>query len=372
MGAAPTTATVGSTGFTYNSDTLALNDVQNFVLNAGTGINTLTQNSQPAGTVGFNYGGGTDDLIVNAGTYTFAAAAPGTGITADVLDSITIASGAKVVMATPDVHGDRHVLELNHLYIAGSTNAWQGSLDLTSNDLVVHNGNVAQLTNQLASGYGTAATYWKGQGISSSAAAGDPSYLTALGVELNTGLTGQALFGSGAPLGMFDKQNTSASDVLIKYTYYGDANLDGKVDGSDYADIDNGFTGHLTGWANGDFNYDGVVDGSDYTLIDNAFNMQGVTMAAVIAADIAQPTILFSTPAAAVSAPPAATAPVVNVVKPATKTAPVVKITKPKASGFASNLFQSRNPIGLPGSNVSSIEQTLEKKDLLDGLANAD
>ena len=28
------------------------------------------------------------------------------------------------------------------------------------------------------------------------------------------------------------------NDVLVKYTYYGDANLDGKVDGSDYSRID--------------------------------------------------------------------------------------------------------------------------------------
>jgi hypothetical protein len=69
----------------------------------------------------------------------------------------------------------------------------------------------------------------------------------------------------------------------VKYTYYGDANLDGQVDGSDYTKIDNGFNNHLTGWLNGDFNYDSAVDGSDYTLIDNAFNQQGASAAAVIA-----------------------------------------------------------------------------------------
>jgi hypothetical protein len=73
--------------------------------------------------------------------------------------------------------------------------------------------------------------------------------------------------------------------VLVKYTYYGDANLDGKVDGSDYSIIDNTYlhenfsngvaTTPISGWYNGDFNYDGVVDGSDYALMDNAFNQQG-------------------------------------------------------------------------------------------------
>jgi hypothetical protein len=73
----------------------------------------------------------------------------------------------------------------------------------------------------------------------------------------------------------FEGSPVLATDVLIKYTWYGDANLDGKVDGSDYSRIDSGFLAHATGWANGDFNYDNTVNGSDYTLIDNAFNTQG-------------------------------------------------------------------------------------------------
>jgi hypothetical protein len=70
----------------------------------------------------------------------------------------------------------------------------------------------------------------------------------------------------------------------VKYTYYGDTNLDGVVDGSDYSRIDNGYlsNGALTGWFNGDFNYDGVINGSDYTLIDNAFNTQGAQLAAEV------------------------------------------------------------------------------------------
>ena len=61
----------------------------------------------------------------------------------------------------------------------------------------------------------------------------------------------------------------------MKFTYVGDTNLDGKVDGTDYSRIDNGYLMNLTGWANGDFNFSGNVDGSDYLLIDNADVMQG-------------------------------------------------------------------------------------------------
>jgi hypothetical protein len=60
----------------------------------------------------------------------------------------------------------------------------------------------------------------------------------------------------------------------VKYTYYGDADLNGTINGADYQQIDLGFGsgGMLTGWSNGDFNYDGVINGADYALIDNTFN----------------------------------------------------------------------------------------------------
>jgi len=43
--------------------------------------------------------------------------------------------------------------------------------------------------------------------------------------------------------------------VLIKFTYYGDADFNGKIDSNDYSHIDFGFNhAGSTGWANGDFN----------------------------------------------------------------------------------------------------------------------
>ena len=61
--------------------------------------------------------------------------------------------------------------------------------------------------------------------------------------------------------------------ICLSVTYlYGDANLDGHVDGTDYSLIDNGFNMGLHGWINGDFNGDGKVDGADYSLIDNSFH----------------------------------------------------------------------------------------------------
>jgi hypothetical protein len=165
--------------------------------------------------------------------------------------------------------GTRHLLQTDSLTLAGTS-----TLDLANNDAIVHGGNLGNLTASLQTGYAGGA--WNGSGITSSAAATNSTHLTALGVT------------QASAAGTFDGAAVAAGDVLIKYTYYGDANLDGQVDGSDYSKIDNGSLQHLSGWSNGDFNYDGVVNGSDYTLIDNAFNTQGSPIAAASAQSAAQ------------------------------------------------------------------------------------
>jgi hypothetical protein len=176
-------------------------------------------------------------------------------------------------------------LFVSSLTLAGQTGNWTGKLDLANNDMVIRNGNLAQLANQVAQGFHNGA--WNGSGgISSTTAASNSTHLTALGVIQNS--TNQS--GGTLLMSSFDGQTMFNSDVIVKYTYYGDANLDGKVDGSDYSLIDNGYLKHLAGWYNGDFNYDGIVNGSDYTLIDNAFNRQ----ATGITSQIANPTAQFS------------------------------------------------------------------------------
>src|ERR1019366_5245227 len=114
-----------------------------------------------------------------------------------------------------------------------------GTLDLGANDLILQDGGrlgLAEITTQLASGFNAGHGYWNGStGIVSSVAALDSTYLTTLGVIENT--TGNA----------FDKQPSNIGDVLVKYTYYGDADLNGVVNGADYQQIDTGFGAHLKG-----------------------------------------------------------------------------------------------------------------------------
>ena len=63
--------------------------------------------------------------------------------------------------------------------------------------------------------------------------------------------------------------------MLVKYTYYGDADFNGLANFDDYSRIDNGFSTNKTGWLNGDFDGNGSVNFDDYSLIDLAFNTQG-------------------------------------------------------------------------------------------------
>jgi hypothetical protein len=214
----------------------------------------------------------------------------GTTSAAGMVGAINIGSGAVVAVTVPAGANGRGVLLTPSVSIATT-----GKLDLGSNDLVVTGSPISQVWPLVAGGY--AGGKWNGSGIASSAAAGDSTHLTALGVIINDTFSNfNASQSTNTPLyttldgaDLTDGGTVNADgEILVKYTYYGDTNLDGKVDGSDYANIDNGYQNGLTGWYNGDFNYDGVVDGSDYTLMDNAFNNQG----ALLSAQVASPTAL--------------------------------------------------------------------------------
>ena len=61
----------------------------------------------------------------------------------------------------------------------------------------------------------------------------------------------------------------------MKYTYGGDANLDGKLNIDDYGRIDFNIQLATTGYFNGDFNYDGRLDVDDYGIIDFNVGIQG-------------------------------------------------------------------------------------------------
>jgi autotransporter-associated beta strand protein len=263
--------TVSPASITVNNSTGSYTITGTGTINGSTGLTKLGTQKLTLATSN-TYTGMT---VVNAGTLELAA----TGAL-PVNNALTIAAGATMI-ADPNTG----LLILSSLNLdPTSTGTAVGKLDLTDTGLVVHNGNLATLTAAIQAGSNNLA--WNGSaGIVSSTAAADTAHLTALGVMQNADANGNAIYTS-----VFDRAtglNLTSTDVLARYTWYGDANLDGHVDGSDYSLIDNGFLNQLTGWQNGDFNYDGVVNGSDYTLIDNAFNQQGAAIPASITAQVA-------------------------------------------------------------------------------------
>jgi hypothetical protein len=176
-------------------------------------------------------------LSVNAGTVTVAA--DGTNAGASKFGSLNIGTGA--------------------------------TLDLNDNSMIVGPATPqatlqAQIINARHGGA------WDQSGITSSAARTQVNHATTLGL-----LSG-AEYTSVGGTGTFVGQSYDAADSLIKYTWYGDSDFNGRVNFDDYVRIDNGFNNHLTGWLNGDFDLNGTINFDDYVLIDLAFNTQTGTL----------------------------------------------------------------------------------------------
>ncbi len=128
-----------------------------------------------------------------------------------------------------------------------------GSLDLGDNSLTVSTATTpaSTIVGYLKTGFNAGS--WDGVGINSSAAHNNAASLTALGY-LDDG-----------------------ANVTIKYTYYGDSNLDGIVNAADFQMLLNGLVDANAGsWTQGDYTYDGRVDlGNDFNLFLVGYLNQG-------------------------------------------------------------------------------------------------
>jgi hypothetical protein len=145
-----------------------------------------------------------------------------------------------------------------------------GTLDLNDNDLVISLGSLGNVSALIANARNGGA--WDQPGLTSSSARGNPNGTTNLGSMTGLDYTTTTL------QTLFDNVTVAPTDVLVKYTWNGDANFSGTVDFDDYVRVDVGFNTGLTGWSNGDFNYSGSVNFDDYVLIDVAFNTQSGTL----------------------------------------------------------------------------------------------
>jgi hypothetical protein len=176
--------------------------------------------------------GSTTDVIINFGSPT-----AGTGFS---VATLTI-NGGTLHLGTNS--GGSSVTSLT---ITGS-----GTLDVGNNDLFIDFSGtdpIATIRGYLTTGY--AAGAWNGDGIDSSAATATVGY------------------GVGYADGSDDVvSGLSSGQIEVKYTLYGDANLDGFVSGSDFTILVANLGDSVNAWDKGDFNYDGIDNGQDFTML---------------------------------------------------------------------------------------------------------
>jgi len=144
-------------------------------------------------------------------------------------------------------------------------------LDLNDNDALLSSTSYTSTAGYIANARHGGA--WDRPGMTSAAARTRPNHNTTLGVL--RGDEYRAIYGVHSAFGGVA---VSDSDALVKYTWYGDTDFNGRVNFDDYVRTDNGFNNHLSGWLNGDFDLNGAVTFDDYVLIDLAFNTQSGTL----------------------------------------------------------------------------------------------
>jgi autotransporter-associated beta strand protein len=152
----------------------------------------------------------------------------------------------------------------------GAERQYFGLLDLVNNDLIIRNvtqAQVAEIMDMVRAGLYTNGN----RGITSHEAlfSGDYAGVTYLGAVWNNYLTDINDPNSGAPIfSDFDGVSLSGGELIIKYTWFGDADLNGLVDSTDASFYT---TGLLNGdpnaaknpWLFGDFDYSGITDTND-------------------------------------------------------------------------------------------------------------
>jgi hypothetical protein len=157
-------------------------------------------------------------------------------------------------------------------------------IDVTSGSAVVDyhglSSPLATIQAQISAGYASGA--WTGNGITSSDAASvaatPGSHRTAVGYADNA-VAGYTTFGG---------RSVDANSVLVRYTYSGDANLDGGVDTVDFNLLAASFSQSGKSWFNGDFDFNGNVDTVDFNLLASNFS-QNIGPAGAVGSTVPEP-----------------------------------------------------------------------------------
>jgi hypothetical protein len=242
---------------------------------------TLTKTGPGAMTIsGTQANGAGSQLILSGGATSFNTDAGGAGRTPTLgvtvnpgatasfnsiqnLSSLTLNGGATLTLGA----GGASTLAVDALSVDTAAGS---KLDITNNGMVVRNSTLSAVQALIKAGSNAGA--WNGPGITSSTAAGDASKVTAIGSG-NAATLSRSAFQGITGLG--------SSDVLVKYTYYGDADLSGAITLDDFMLFLQGYQAGGTSWLQGDFDYSGVVTLDDFTLFLQGYQRQSAPLTIV-------------------------------------------------------------------------------------------
>jgi hypothetical protein len=273
-------------GGTINTGTNALTTL----MISGSSNTTLAGAISGSGRLSVNTSGTTTvsgNNSYSGGTFAFAGTLAVAHVHGLGTGGLTINNSAKVQLQA----GLSAPVQLPSLTIAGGATP-TATLDVTNNNVVVHNGDLATTLAQLRSGLNSSGALWAGAGVTSSTAAADAAAhsnatVFAAGAIQNIDKNGNLIYSTwpAPPSPDTGATGLATTDVLVKYTYFGDADLNGVVDNTtDYDLWSNGFTNPglaaTNGWLYGDFDYSGIVDNTtDYDLWSTGFAHQGGALA---------------------------------------------------------------------------------------------
>ena len=250
----------------------------------GGSVDSITINPAAGSSIRFLGGSGNDAMTLTGGSLAFntdlGADSSALALTVNGAAAVTFGSTQRLRslnvsgLATMSPNGNRAI-------DVKSLPTITGKLNLNDNDLVVDytggspigSWNGAAYTGvtglvQSASNGGA----WDGNGITTGMSFVDPTTRT-LGVNEASTVLGL----SGSATDTWNGVTVDATSVIVKYTYVGDIDLNGELNGDDYFYLDSYVlqSGTVFGYAVGDINLDGELNGDDYFWLDSTILSQG-------------------------------------------------------------------------------------------------
>ena len=234
------------------------------------GNDSLSISSALTVPLSLNGGSGKDTLNLSAGTLDFASDVSTTtsALTMNIFNNAQANFSSNQHLSALNLANNADVASWRAAGIVVETQTLSISdsayIDVADDALVVNLGNAAAISSYVANGSNDGA--WNGPGINSHVAAAQ--FGNSVGVSPASSLSYNSI----------DGVSFSTRAVVVRYTYDGDANLDGTVNADDLSllmlaavqqqqAVSNNQTPPVVYWYNGDFNYDSQINSDDFMLL---------------------------------------------------------------------------------------------------------